>query len=382
MFKFASKVPRVAFATTKLSRVAVALRSVVVVAPQIRSFHKNNVYNFSKTTILRQEGSQLIVDVTAENFNEEVIKSPVPVILDFYADWCGPCKKLTPLLEQEVKNAEGSIKLVKINTDQQPTLAQEFGVSSLPMVFVFMNKNFAKVFQGAQSEQTVKELVKKLIEVGGGGKIVTSQTEAANTPQTPDQLYRQARQLMAGGQIEPATEILAGILGENGSEEDRKTLHPKVYSALVICALKNKDFGAAKQMIDAVGEIAKQHPNVLNEPDVSTTNSIFEVYKTLGEEYLKETEQQKSDRMQELIQTVSPDAPNYDSQLQMASRYFLENEHQKAVDQCLQLLRKRVGYDKEKAEEAKKLLILFFNSLGPDSDVTKSGRRKMASLMF
>ncbi len=293
------------------------------------------------------QSGDLIKDATIETFQRDVIEASMttPVVVDFWATWCGPCKQLTPILEKVIVEAKGAVKLVKIDIDQNQTLAQQLRIQSVPTVYGFSGGRPVDAFQGAQPESQVKEFISKLAETAGTAQndpIVEAIEQAkaflnneeydaavgvfeqvlTHAPDNIDALGGLARGLIALGQLEEAEEVL-GRLPENAPENS------DVASALAALEVANR--GAA------VGDLGA------------------------------------------LEETVLANKKDHEARFALAIGLFSAGQREAAIDHLVESIKIDRTWNEE---AARKQLIQFFETMNPTDETTISGRRKMSAVLF
>jgi len=291
----------------------------------------------------------LIKDATAQSFVQDVIEASqdVPVIVDFWAPWCGPCKQLGPLLEKAVTQAGGAVRMVKIDIDKSPQIAQQLRIQSIPAVFAFFQGRPVDGFQGALPESQVKAFVDRLIEASGGANGADSAVAEA---------LEQARQLLDSGQHGAAAQLYDQILQhEPGSTA--------ATAGLAQALLATGDMAGARATLDAVDE--KDRGNA-------------EIAAALAALALAERAAEAGD-VGPLREAVEADPANHQARLDLAVALFGAGQHEEAVDELLEIFRRDRKWNDE---AARKQLLEFFEALGPADPVTLAGRRKLSSLLF
>jgi putative thioredoxin len=296
------------------------------------------------------EGAEsVIIDATDATFVEEVIEASktIPVIVDFWAAWCGPCKQLTPMLEKAVKAAAGKVKLVKVNTDENQAVAQQLQVQSLPTVYGFVDGKGVDGFMGAQPESKVKEFIEKMIQAGGG----------VAGPSPVDQALEQAGAALAGGDAATAGAIYGQVL-QHDPEEVR------AMAGLASCLLKDGRIDDAKAALDSV-PAAKA-----NDPEITSVRSAIELAaSTAG----------LSGDAAELRAKVEAAPTDHQARLDLALALYAANDATGAIGELLEIIRR----DREwNDEEARKQLIKIFDALGPADPLVMESRRKLSSILF
>lgn len=291
----------------------------------------------------------LIIDGTEENFMAAVVEASqeVPVIVDFWATWCGPCKTLGPQLEAAVIAAKGKVKMVKIDVDQNQRLAQALAqqglpLQSIPTVVAFFEGRPVDMFQGAVPQSEIKAFVDKLTALTGDGGLAEA-VEAAE-------------QMLTDGEAADAAQTFAAILGE---EPD----HAGAYGGLVRAHL-------------AIGEIDQAETLLANAPDAIAAAPELEAARAQ-----LELARQAADAgpLAELSAAVEADPANLQARFDYAQALHASGDVEAAVDQLLDLFRR----DREWNEGAVKAqLFTIFEALKPNDPVALKGRRKLSSLLF
>jgi putative thioredoxin len=284
----------------------------------------------------------LIKDGSDATFAKDVIEASrdTPVIVDFWATWCGPCKQLGPALEKAVTAAKGAVKLVKIDIDKNPAYAQQLRVQSIPAVFAFVGGRPVDGFMGAVPESQIKQFIDRLAGAAGAGGAV-------------DELLAMAQESLEAGDVGGAGQAFAQAL-----QEDPQNL--KAIAGLSRLYLDTGDAERAQQILDMAPEGAK-------DAGLDSVRAAL----ALAAEAPSETAG--------LERAVAQDPDDHESRLELAKALAGHGKLQEAADHLLHLIER----DREWNDQAaRKQLLIVFEAAGPMSDVAKQGRRRLSSILF
>jgi len=286
----------------------------------------------------------LIKDSDSQNFMADVIEASqeVPVIVDFWAPWCGPCKQLGPTIEKVVKAAQGKVKLVKINIDDSPEIAQQLRIQSIPAVFAFHQGQPVDAFVGAQPESQVRAFVEKL--AGGIG------------PSPVDEALEAAQAALDGSEVAAAGNLFGQVVQADPG-------NPEAIGGLARCYILNHDLDHARQTLDLVPEEHKEHAAVVA---AQSALALAEQASNAGDPT-------------ELRQAVEADPPNHQARYDPAIALMRNGDNEGAIDQLLEILKKGADWNEG---AAKTQLLKIFEALGPTDNLTKSGRRRLSAILF
>ncbi len=294
-------------------------------------------------------GEGWIVDGSIETFARDVIQSPVPVLVDFWATWCGPCKQLTPMLEKAVKNARGKVRLVKIDIDKNPEIAQQFRIQSVPTVYAFVNGQPVTGFQGAQPESQIKALIDQLLKMGGGAP-------GAQGPDEVEAAMAEARSMAEAGDVQGAAAIYSQVL-------QLEPENPAALGGLARSLVTLGDFASAEEVLGQVPA------TLANNAEITGAKTALALAKESGE---------LGDPMA-LATRVEADPTDYDARCKLATLMFLRGQVEQAMDQLLAVIRRDREWEDARA---RKQLVKFFDVLGAKHPATLKGRRQLSSVLF
>ena len=289
----------------------------------------------------------LIKEVSEATFMQDVIEASKanPVIVDFWAPWCGPCKTLGPQLEEAVKAANGAVTMAKVNVDENQMIAGQMQVQSIPTVFAFSNGQPVDGFQGAVSASEIKAFVERVVTANGG--------EVENGL---DSAVASAEQMLNEGDFEAAIETFSAIL-----EEDTNNL--KSYIGLIKCHIAVDDLDQAEAILNGAPlEISQS-------PEIESVHAQIELARQALD----------AGPINDLAHLVEKKPDDHGSRFKLAQALHGAGQVEEAVDQLLELFKR----DREWNDGAAKAqLFIIFEALEPNNAIVLNGRRKLSSLIF
>lgn len=290
----------------------------------------------------------LIKDSSDMAFMADVIEvsSETPVIVDFWAPWCGPCKQLIPALERAVKGASGKVKLVKINIDENPGVAGQLGVRSIPAVFAFKDGKPVDGFMGGQPDSELEKFVGRL-----AGDV--------NPAEESQSLVERGRDSLAAGDAGGAAQDFAQALSLDPANPSARAGLAQIYMS------SGNEIGAS--------ELIKETPTaILEHPEIATVRSKL----ALIEDAPEPTEDDPTVDLQTAVEK-SPD--DLDARLELARAFAATNRNAKAVEHLLYSIAKNRAHN---GEAARLFLLTIFEAEGSQSEVSIKGRRELSSILF
>ena len=289
-------------------------------------------------------GGDLIKDTTTQTFMADVIEASKtqPVLIDFWAPWCGPCKQLTPVLEKAVKAAKGKVKLVKMDIDKNPEIPGQMGIQSIPAVVAFSNGQPVDGFMGALPESQVMAFLERLTK----GKI---EDEGAN-------LLEAAEGALADGDAAAAADIYAQLLQEDSS-------NIVALAGLARCYVATGNFEQAKKTLAMIPE-AKQ-----NDAAVAAARAALDLA----------MQAEAAGPLDDLQKKVDADPLDHQARADLAAALNAAGKRMEAADHLLAIVKKDRKWNED---GARKQLVQFFEAWGATDPATLEGRKKLSSILF
>jgi putative thioredoxin len=289
-----------------------------------------------------------VKDGTQETFAVDVIEASMstPVIVDFWAPWCGPCKQLGPQLEKAVIATRGAVRMVKIDVDQNQALAQQLRVQSIPAVYAFFQGQPVDGFVGVQPESQIKSFVARLVEQSGG----------APGDDPLEQALAQAEAALEDGQHGPASAIFGQVLQQQSD-------NLRALAGSIRCRLGAGDVEGARELIDSLT------PEIAKAPEIASATAAVE----LAEQAMNTGD------LSGLMKKVEQDGNDHESRFELALALQGAGKPEAAADELLEIVRRNRAWNDD---AARKQLVKFFEAWGHSDPLTLDVRSRLSSLLF
>lgn len=285
-----------------------------------------------------------IKETTTQTFMADVVEASqsVMVMVDFWAPWCGPCKQLTPILEKVVTATKGAVRLVKMNIDEHPQVAQQMGVQSIPAVFAFKGGRPVDGFMGALTESQIRQFIERVVPEAFA---------------EPENLLEQAQAALDAGDPASAAKLFARLL-----QEDQGNLEG--IGGLARCYIATADYDRAQQTLDMAG------PTEKSQTPISGAQAALDLARKSAT---------AKGAIPELRKRLDANADDHEARLELALALNAADDRQGAVDQLIDLMQRDRTFQDDGARQQ---LVELFEAWGPRAPETIDGRRRLSILLF
>lgn len=308
---------------------------------EIESFNNNS------DNALANE-NPVIIEVITENFMAEVIErsKETPVIVDFWAPWCEPCKQLTPIIERIIKEKNGNVILAKMNIDESPEVAQQLKIQSIPAVMAFNDGQPVDGFVGVQPEKNISEFVNKISSLKNSSTI--------------EENINAGKKYIDEGDLETAALVFSEILKIESENISAKSL-------LARCLLRSDQLSEAENLINNIS------PDAEKNQDYVSVRSEVEIFKNAKNNPISNKQEE------ELKESIKNNPKNYQLKLDLAKLLVAKGENENAINELLEIIEVDAKWNDG---AARKQLIEIFNILGNENILVIEGRKKLSSMLF
>jgi len=285
-----------------------------------------------------------VIDINQDQFLEEVVEKSktIPVLVDFWAPWCGPCKQLTPILEKLVNSKNGKIILAKVNVDENQAIAAQLKIQSIPTVYGFVDGKPIDAFQGAQPESQIEKMIDKLIEATPGNEI--------------PKLLEEAESFFKDQKFDEALQIYENLISLDPG-------NPKCISGMLRCLIQLNRYQDASEILESIDE------KTIEDPEIQKIKKLIENMNSSSE----------GKTVEDLISILSEDPNNHDIRFELAEKYFSQNQSAEAFHELLNIFSIDAKWNDE---SGKKKLLAYFDLLGFADPNVIEARKRLSSLMF